>query len=268
MNEVAIVFIFSVLALFLAIDSIRRSIGVFNLADKAREEERALRRLTRSKQPHASVLVYGDKKGENTKRTMASVSRSRYYAYDTVIAHSRMIPTRAYRAAYRRSQHGEVIVCLQAGEIIDPLFLKRAVLARKNKARWWVVVKDQSQQNGLVGITRTIQKALWGDIHSIEVCTAKALRHSEPIVRRIKGIPFIVAGLLVVGVVLAVMYGGLMVLWYAWVIFTLYLLTVIWISETITRKERLRASFALPSAFFLFPVASLLEGVFQLAARK
>lgn len=268
MNSEFIIFIFLIAAVFFAVDIIRRSVNVFLIIGHKDATEKQMRQLAKAKQPHVTVLVYGNKNSRATEDTIKSVRRSKYFAYDVAIAYTNLPITRSYRAAYRRSRRGSIVVCLQAGEQIDPLFLKRAVLSRNEAARWWVVTRKEYQSQGIVGIASELQQALWGDTYSIEVCASSALRKSDPLIRRIRGVPLIVVGLLTGGTILAVLYGGIHALWYAWLLFTSYLFLVILLQESHTFNNRWRVILATPSAFFFMPIASFFEGIFQVGTRK
>lgn len=255
-------------AVFLGADIIRRALRILIDDKKDTAMQSALKQLTKKVQPTITILVYGQKGDGKTEATVRSVRASQYAYFDVVVAYTHLPPTRSYRAAYRRSKRGEIVVCLKAGEQLDPVFLKRAVLAQYNRSRWWVTVRQPADVGGVTGVAKELQAALWGDTTSIEVCTRRALLTSQPLVRRAPNVSIVVALLLIAGACLASAYVGLQALWYIWLLFTLYLFMVLWLESRSPFAQTLKTSLGVPSALFFVPVSSLVEGIFQLATRK
>lgn len=257
-----------VAAVFLGADIIRRAIRIFTGAKKEAAIQAELRRLTKKVQPAITVLVYGKKKDRATETTIESVQASDYDRVDVAVAYTSLPLARSYLAAYRRSKRGEIVVCLKAGDVLDTLFLKRAILKQDNRKRWWVPVKQLHNSSEITGIAKDLQDALWGDTVSIEVCTRQALMMSRPILRRAPSAAVVVATLLIAGVCLSVAYIGLQALWYIWLLFTPYLFMVLWLEARGPISKMLKTSLGVPSALFFVPISSLVEGFFQLTARK
>lgn len=268
MNEMLFQFMILIAVIFLSVDIIRRAALAYFAPNRAKLLRTQMRLLTKKTQPRVTVLIYGRADSYDMKATWRTVRASNYTAYDIVAAFSTKSATDAYRSAYRKSKKGEIVICLEEGETIDCTFIKRAVLLRNDTGRWWVASGVVPQDDGLVGIAYLLQSVLWGDSKTIEVCTASALRRTPPVIRRVRGVPYFFAGLMVAAAVLAVMYAGLSTLWYIWLLLTIYFLAVIWMTTGLSLSHRLWATYAAPSAFFFVPLTSLFEVISRLGVKQ
>lgn len=297
MNSQWILFTFLVLAILLAFDIILRATIEIVSSKNEKKLRKAMRQLRGSKQPRITVLVYGKNQSAELENTVRQVRKSQYSTFDIVAVSDRsnddtalrmkqyvqkfksqpqvqFLQRRgngtkmdAYRAGYRKSQKGKIIICLTAGDEVDKLLLKRAAASGLNKQKWRVEISSMAKPRGLVGLVEKLQELFSHKPSSVRVFTSSALRRyndskqSSPTSLKLQTLLF-------TSIVIAMWYGGLMALWYVWVLFSLYLLALIWIHDETPLAEKWKISFSVPSALFLIPVTVLAEGVVQLRIRK
>jgi len=228
-----------------------------------------MRRLRRAAQPWVTVIVYGNGTEREREATLRSLRRSRYYAYDVVFVGPR---AKTYQTAYRKSKRGKIVICIQAGCVVDPSFIKRAVALRQGQREWVVSVLPKPVKiTGFMGIIHQLQYVLWGRPIVSKACNAAALRQKKvPIshARLSRLVPEAMQILLVGMIASAVIYEGFRALWYGWLIVCSYLLVLIWLHYGMNQAQRWKLSFAVPSALFVLPVSSIIEGSLQLYTRK
>jgi len=269
MHNTVIVMVLLVLIILASVDVMRRAVLQVIQTQRQRRIQASVRRLRRPVQPWVTVIVYGNSIDEEREATLRSLQRSRYYSYDVVFVGPR---ARTYQTAYRKSKRGKIVIYLQAGCVVDPSLIKRAVALSQNKREWRVsVLLKPAKITGFMGIIHQLQHVLWGRPIVVGACSAAALRQKKIPARRARPPRLIPAAMqIIMGVIIitAVTYEGLSALWYGWLIVSSYLLLLIWLHYEMNRAQRWKLSFAAPSALFLLPVSSIIEGSLQLYARK
>lgn len=293
MSSEGFLLVFFVLVIVAAIDLMRRAILTVVREERQRKLQVAMRKLRRPSQPHVSILVYARKSTDAVEATLASLQRSRYGAFDAVVVsdvlNKQLYSTKtrldvaflrrrvagskmdAYRAAYRKSRHGKIVLCLNAGDILDPLCIKRAVLASENHEQWRVAAEKEIKREGVSGAASSLRGLLQNSVVSVRVYRTQALRHAKNVSRANEilrtlvtiGWEMTLVSVLVISFALAPL-----MLWYVWIVFSGYLLALIWLKGGWRISQKFAHSFAVPSALFLLPVTSFIEAAFQLGTRK
>lgn len=285
-------FIFFLLVIVAAGDIMRRAFLTLRNERRAKDVQSAMRKLRRPLQPQVTVLVYVKKSKEAVETTLRSLQKNRYSALDVVVVNERAskqqykAPARlnvaflqrraagskmdAYRAAYRKSRRGGVVVCLEAGVTVDPLFIKRAVVTAKGD-QWRVGLEEKQNSEGIAGVVASLSQLLRNGRAFANVYTRNALRHErkDPVSNKAAWLSWLLWWeSVLVWVILASFFLGLPLLWYVWLAFSGYLLALVWLKAGWSVPQKLTHSFAVPSALFLLPVTSLIEAGFQLRTRK
>lgn len=293
MSSEGFLLVFFVLVVLAAIDIVRRAVFAILRERRQRKLQEAIRRLRRPSQPHVSVLVYAHKSTDAVEATLDSLRRSQYGAFDVVVVNGvlnkkeyssqtrldvallqrRITGSRmdAYRAAYRKSRHGKVVLCVNAGDILDPLCVKRAVIALDNHEQGRIPVEREMKHKGVSGVASLLRGLLQDSPLFVRAYRRRALRHAKNTGRINKflwGLVRVSWEVTLVGVVVASFVLGPLMLWYVWIVFSAYLLALIWLKGEWRISQKLAPSFAVPSALFLLPIASFVEAAFQLGARK
>lgn len=293
MHNEWLLFLFLLLVIAAAIDIMRRAVMVI-LRDQRRQElQKIMRKLRRPALPHVSVLVYAKRSTDAVEATLQSLRKNRYGSFDVVVVNDvsnkrlysapprlevsflkrRVASSKldAYRAAYKKSRRGEIIMCLDAGAVLDPLCIKRAVALSGSRQQWHVSLEKVSQREGIGGVTSSLYGLLWTRPAVVPMYRVQAFRHKKEgcALREITWLPkTAVWGALLVGALCVSFVLGPAMLWYVWVVFSGYLLGLIWLKGGWSASQKVFHSFAVPSALFLLPVTSFIEAVFQLDARK
>lgn len=279
---------FFLLVIIAAVDIMRRAVSAIVRERRQGELAKAMRKLRRPVQPQVTVLVYARKETDDVATTLRSLGWSRYSNFDVVVVNDttnkrryelprkmnvavlqrRVAGTKlqAYQAAYRKSQHGSVIVCLDAGDVVDPYFIKRAVALASTKLKWRVAIETTAMKEGVRGVALLLKQLLHNKTTYVQVCQARALK-KETVARRQLTVKYWWEAALMTGIIGGYALGPQM-LWYVWVVFSGYLLALIWLNGGWRISQKLGYSFAVPSALFVLPVASFLEATFQLGTRK
>jgi len=287
-------------AIILAVDVTRRAVSLMIKENNERKLRQAMRRLRNPHLPRATVLVYGKNQAEALEKTVRQVRRSRYGSYDIVVVDDRstddtavrikkyigslkggsgiqLLQRRAdgtkmdaYRAAYRKSRRGEIIICLNAGDEVDSLLIKRVVASRGERQKWEAKTSIREESEGLDALIKGLRKVYWNHPAKIRAYAPTALRRSEKEVRDMNvravatGIQMALLAILLIGIAT----WGFITLWYAWILCSLYTLALIWIQYEVPASQKWKFSFSVPSALFLIPVATVVQGVLQLRIRK
>ena len=292
MTNELLLFVFFLLVILAAGDIMRRAFLTLRSEQREREIQKVMRKLRRPFQPRVTVLIYAKTSTDMVEKTLRSLQKSRYGIFDVVVVNDRgnkqqyKAPNRldvaflqrrvvgskmdAYRAAYRKSRHGGVIVCLEAGVSIDPQFVKRAAATVTNK-RWRVEVETEQYGEGIRGIVASLSRLLWNRHSFVWAYTPSALRRerTDSMSRKVSWVSWLLWWeVVLVWVILASFVVGPALLWYAWLAFTGYLLALVWLKGGWSVSQKLAHSFAVPSALFLLPVTSFIEASFQLGTRK
>lgn len=297
MSNEWLTFLFFIAAIILAMDVTRRAVIEMYRANGEKAQLAALRRLRKPIQPWVTVLIYSKNQSESLVRTVRQVCRSRYALFDVVaisdratddteariiayqasVTHDRLrfLKRRklgsmgdAYRAGYRKSRHGSIVICLQAGDTVDPLLLKRAVISTGTKQIWQVDLQQNDTQEGLFGIVQRIQRAVWNYSIKIQVCTSRALRHLRIKRRGLHLVGSSLVWVVALALIVTVALINTLAFWYVWLLCTVYSLALVWLSARESGVEKRRDSLAIPSALFLVPVTHFVGVISQLSTRK
>lgn len=267
MDDELIVSIFLVCMILLSVDIFRRIFTEIFRIQNQQENTKVMRRLRKPTQPWVTVLLYGD--SSKLEMTMKALRKSRYHNYDYVVVGPR---ARTYQTAYRKSKRGKIVIALPMGVQVDPNFIKRTVAMKQDRRTWKVEVEQPVYEaNSFVEIITRIQAILWRRPVKVEAFIAADLR-KKVIQKRNSVLPLLSAvitqtigiGLIIAGII----YADLTVLWYAWILVSSYILILIWFHYNVRLSERFSLSLAVPSALFLIPVASAVQGISQLSTRK
>lgn len=251
----------------LSADIFRRIFSEIFHIQRQQKARKIMRQLRKPVQPWVTILLYGESDGLET--TLRSLRKSHYHNYDIVTVGHR---AQTYQTAYRKSKRGKIVIPLEAGVEVDPAFIKRAVAMKDGERSWKVEIKvSLLEVDSFNKVITCLQKILWKQSRRVEVFIAAELKKKK-INRRSSVLPkltpvltqVIAIGLIVAGVTAA----DLLVLWYAWILVSAYTLTLVWLSSDVRMAQRASLSLAVPSALFLVPVASIIEGIFQLSTRK
>lgn len=314
MNSQLLLFIFLILAVLLSFDIIRRAImTVFD--EKNEQTVRVMmRRLRRPKQPHVTVLVYGRNNAEALERTVRQVQQNQYASFDIVAISDRSTDDTAqrlkkycagvkakgkgarvvflkrriissklktYQAAYQKSEHGEIVVLLEAGDVVDRQFIKRAAVLQAGRKQRQIAVAHQplavaytSSRNGLYTLVLGIE-ALMFRTHSFAIAYRRnELKHAKLPARTFERAwqrtvrPYLFQTVLIAVIILGCAFAGLSALWYAWLLFSGYVLALVWLQRATSIKQKWQYTFSIPSALFFVPVTRFTYAVVQLGIRK
>lgn len=296
MTDDLVVTIFFIAVVVAAADIVRRSLLAVMRLEKIQSTEKEMRRLRKPVQPHVTVLVYERNQPKALERTLRSLKGMRYHFYDVVVVRDRLLIKNdqairdlfgevaflrrrkigskldAYRAAYRKSRKGEVVVCAEAGQLFDRFVLKRAVAERKSRPQWrsGLVAVATNKATGIIAVGEEIHEVfrIFG-VASLSVFSAKRFLSLKraPVQAWADSVPVIELALfLLIGV--GVVYAGGIALWYGWLLFSGYVLALAWVSVESDVRDKIKISFSSISSLFFLPVASLMQGFSQLSKRK
>lgn len=275
-------------ALLLALDITRRAFMEMQQLEQEQRIKKAMRRLRKPLQPWVTVLLYGENE-DAFERTMRQIRQNRYDNFDVVRVKKHTAA--GHRTAYRKSKRGEIILCVQAGDAIDRQCIKRAVVLRtlqlsqrtRTKQSWSVPIASPTFfESGIRGIVQQLRFVLFAQSASaIPAFTRQGLRVQTQVQTPAKDtrLIFVVAGALFMATVITGALLNTKLFIYGWLLLSAYLLVLIWLSSPArlgygsrlgrtAAYQKVRLSFAVPSALFLVPVASCIGGIFQLSTRK
>lgn len=239
-----------------------------------------------------TVLIYAKHTIELVEPTLASLYENNYSAVDVVIIYEgnekfnttqfnvplirrrvRGTIHEAYKAGYRKSKKAKTIVTLQAGKVVDTAFLKRVAITAGAKPLQTVycAAHDSNDDESLLGLIRSTSKLVWHKQVKSEVFKARYFNKVsllDPIHLLSTGAMYISFVL----IILAITYGSLLndftFVWYVWILFTIYLLAMIWLDSKEALHRKVQLTFLSPSALFLLPITSCVLGFSQLYKRK
>lgn len=293
MTSELLLFVFFLLVILAAGDIMRRAFLTLRREQREKEVQRAMRKLRRPIQPQITVLIYAKNLTSAVEATLRSLQKNRYSAFDVVVVNDvankqhykaprrldvallqrRVAGTKmdAYRAAYRKSRHGSIVMCLDAGISVDSQCIKRAAATAISTEKWRVEYEKIYQGEGVRGVAASLSGLLWSRRSFVWAYTPSALRRehkNRATHETVWGSWLMWWEVALIGVVLASFFVAPVFLWYAWLAFSGYLLALVWLKGGWSISQKLTHSFAVPSALFLLPVTSFIEANFQLGARK
>jgi hypothetical protein len=248
-----LLFGFLILLTLGAVDCIRRAFLEVLALERQQLLAKSMRKLRKPVQPWVTVLVTGAKDDVAFATTWHSLQKSYYHHFDIVKTYT------SYQAAYRRSRKGKIVIVLKAGQTVDRAFIKRAVALEANAPSWWVDLPESAHpMNGLMDMSNAFH-ALFRLKHwaRVKVYTSKKFKKtthfSESYRETIPLVEVLLFAILLTGTII----GGAIGFLYAWLIFTLYVISLVWIGREGTMRERLTLTISSISALFILPVASL-----------
>ena len=226
--------------------------------------QKRMRKLRKPVQPWVTVLVYARNNETGTRNSLKALLRSQYHNFDVVIVkdYSGNI-VEALKKGYQKSQHGKVVISLQAGVIAPPSFIKRAVAMKGERRQISLRVTKPMLTSSLVQIVHSLSDSLWQRGSRVRVSGAKNIVSPKNMPR----VDFLITALFVGIVSLSLVTNELIIVWYSWLIFTSFLLSTIWLNEE-KIMIKIQLSFSAISAFFLLPVASLAVWRSQFSSRN
>jgi len=226
--------------------------------------QKKMRKLRKPVQPWVTVLLYSQGKEEDEKASLKALLQSYYHNFDIVVVkdYSKNVKV-ALKKAYKNSQKGEVVISLQAGVIVPPSFIKRAVVLKGERQSFDLRVNEPVLSHSLSGIIQTLDTLFWrrgyrARVSNVNTIFALKKFHSLNIFSILLFVAIMVVGVAV---------NDSIVVWYSWLIATCYLFAVIWLREEKV-KVKLQLSFSALSAIFLMPVASFVVRLSQFRTRN
>ncbi|MDB5162450.1 MAG: hypothetical protein JWO54_235 [Candidatus Saccharibacteria bacterium] len=251
-----------------------------------------MRQLRKPTQPWVTVLVYARNNEATIEASLKSLLRSHYHRFDIVVvddgfadgtadrvraiinkgskvsmAYLRRRVHRSSRealiAGYKKSKKGEVVISLQAGIIVSPSFIKRAVVLKGQRPQRIVRVGEQLSKNSLLNIIDALNSLAWHYSYKAQVGDAKLIGSLK------KSHHFDWASVFILFAIIffSLLFNEMVIIWYSWLLVFGYLLAVIWLNEE-KIVMKLQLTFSAISALFLLPVASLLTRISQLRSRN
>lgn len=291
MSEVlGTLFLFFALATLLAI-IVLICVHLYQIFEEPAIQKR-MRQLRKPVQPWVTVLLYARNNEASIEASLKALLRSHYHHYDIVVVddcsrdgtflrvrnfitihpespvnylHRRVHQTTrdALKAGYRKSKKGKVVISLQAGTLVSPSFLKRAVAIKQQRMQLTMRVSEPVSTDSLSGIIQTLKNLVWHHMYQVQVSDAKNINA----VKRQIQFDFLGVFILAAIILTSLAIHEAIIFWYSWLIVTSYVWAVIWLNEEKIRIK-LRLTFSALSALFLLPVASIVMVFSQVRTRN
>jgi len=226
--------------------------------------QKQMRKLRKPVQPWVTVILYSRNNQPLVDVSLKAILRSHYHNFDVAMVDDRAGDgIKALKKAYRNSQKGEVVMSLRAGVIVPPAFIKRAVAIKGSRSQLALRISKSLTPGSLTGMFQSLNSLLWQRADKVQVSDARNITLPKT------GLQLdILATLFFISVVsLSIATQEPILLWYAWLIFTSYLLAVIWLKEEKV-KQKIRLSFSAISAMFYLPVANIALRLSQYYSRN
>lgn len=226
--------------------------------------QKKMRKLRKPMQPWVTVLLYSRNNEAQTRNSLKALLRSQYHNFDIVIVDDHSGNTaEALRKGYRKSQRGKVVISLQAGVIVPPLFIKRAVVLKGERRQISLRIARPLLTNSLAQIINSLNNSLWQSANKVRVSGAKNILSPYTTLR----VDFFITVLFIGIVSLSLVTNELTIIWYSWLIFTSFLLATIWLNEEKV-PTKIQLSFSAISALFLLSVARPAVWLSQFSSRN
>lgn len=226
--------------------------------------QKRMRKLRKPVQPWVTVLLYARHNESGVRSSVKALLRSHYHNFDIVVVNDYSEDVKkALKIGYRKSEKGKVVVSIQAGAIVPPSFIKRAVAIKNGRKRVTMRLSTPALMNSLTNIFQSINSLLWQRAYKAHI--------SDPdTILLTKNTPYydFLFTLFFIGIVsLSLIIEEPIILWYSWLIITGYLLAIIWLKEDGVRTK-LQLSFSALSALFFLPVGIVAVSLSQLYSRN
>lgn len=292
MNEQILMLLFLIAVIAASIDIMRRAVLMVKTERAELVLHRAMRRLRRPSQPQVTILLFEQGPIDDLKKSLRTIRQLQYHAYDVVIVSehrekrqemlsllrgSEVLLMRqrpgsrmhAYQAAYKKSRRGEIVVYLTSGVTLPKNGLKRIVASGHSRLSWTTKLSvKKTVPEGLQGIVYSMRQIIAPRFETIPASTPKVLRtlRFSPRYRFDRSLLVVImwAALIAFGFV----WFGLTALWYGWLVTLFYVVSLVWLQGSLSFRAKLLHTLAAPTMLFTVPTTSLIEGIFQLSARK
>lgn len=226
--------------------------------------QKRMRKLRKPVQPWVTVLLYARNDQEGVSSSLKALLRSHYHNFDIVIVNDYSQDTKAaLKKGYRKSEKGKIVISLQAGTVVPPSFIKRAVSMKGERKRLTIRISDPVRMTSLTEIFESLNNSLWQRAYKVHISDATTILPPKTTLQLDLLFAVLFAGI----VLLSVIINEPIVLWYSWIIFTGYLLAIIWLKEDRVRTK-IQLSFSAFSALFFLPVTSVAVRLSQLYSRN
>ena len=221
--------------------------------------QKQMRRLRKPVQPWVTVLLYSHDNDNFIDASLKALLRSRYHNFDIVVVKDRSKNSaQSLMKGYRKSMKGAVVVTLQAGVVVEPSFLKRAVALIGNRKRFTIRHSEQLKVISLTDILYSLSSLVWQHNYKVAVSDAKNITA----IKKIFNTDYLFVILLLTVLLASQIIGEPIIIWYSWLIVTGYLLATIWLNEA-GIKTKVKLTFSALSAFFVLPVATVILKISQ-----
>lgn len=226
--------------------------------------QKQMRTLRKPVQPWVTVLLYSRSNQLGIDASLKALLRSRYHNFDIVVIHDNSKDTtKALKKGYSKSNKGKIVISMQAGTIVHPSFLKRAVALKAERSQVIVRVNQPIRINSLTDIIHSLNNLLWQRSYKVRLSDASIIS----VIHAPRQFSFWTV-LIFVGLVwVSVAMKEPIVLWYSWLIISTYLFAVTWLKEE-TIITKIQLTFSVFSAVFLLPVATVVLRLSQLHSRN
>jgi|GEM_PF-2696319 len=212
-----------------------------------------MRKLRKPVQPWVTVLLYSHNDEKDIEPSVKALLRSNYHNFDIVVIHDSSHDNKqALKKGYSKSQKGKIVITLQAGVIVPPSFIKRAVATKGVYLRSVLSVDVPIQVNSLTNIIKSLNSIFGQQTQKVQVGDASNI---VGIKKRVS-LEFLIVLFFTGITALSIVTHEPIAIWYGWLIYTAYMFSLVWLgTEKVNVKIKL--SFSAFSAFFVLPVAYL-----------
>ena len=226
--------------------------------------QKRMRKLRKPVQPWVTVLLYARNNEAGVRSSVKALLRSHYHNFDIVIVNDYSGDTKkALKMGYRKSEKGEVVMSLEAGDIVTPSFIKRSVAIKAKRKQVTMRISKPTPMNSLIEIFQSLNNLLWQRACKVRISDADTILLPKTALHY----DFLIT-LLFIGIVsLSLIIKEPIILWHSWLIVTSYLLAIIWLKEDRVRTK-LQLSFSAFSALFFLPVSIVAVFLSQLYSRN
>lgn len=226
--------------------------------------KKRMRRLRKPVQPWVTVLLYGRSGQGGIDQSLKALLRSNYHHFDIVIVDDASHDaTKALAKGYDKSRKGEIVISLQAGTIVKPSFIKRAVATKGERRQITMRIYEPVRLESLTEIFQSLNNSLWRRVQKARVGDASNILLAKNATR----VDFIITLFFVAIVSVGLAVNEPAILWYSWLIVTSYLIAAIWLRED-GIKTKLKLTFSAFSALFILPVSSIIVRLSQFRTRN
>jgi len=261
-EQITIIFLF--IALFILIGIVILICRyAYQIVNEPKIQKR-IRRLRKPVQPWVTVLIYSQPTDTDSQASVKALLKSYYHNFDIVIVKdSSRNAAKALKKGYQKSQKGTVVISLQAGTIVSPWFLKRAVALKGERKKLHLRISETASVKSFAEIILSLESMFWHRAYNVQISDAKNI---TPVRKKIH-IEWVMLFIFISVIVTSFTSQEPSIIWYSWLLVTGYLFAIIWLSGE-KEKTKFQLSFSAISALFLLPVASIIMRFSQLHSRN